>query len=95
MSLVPLRDNLPVDIFDSTDIQATGRLDENTKAAVPLNFSGNDGLLLVSTAHGTDDGADALSTSDVVFSNALLAVGIKSILIHNTLLGKRLLKITL
>ena len=50
MPLVPLRDNLPVDIFDSTDIQATGRLDENTKAAVPLNFSGNDGLLLVSTA---------------------------------------------
>ena len=82
-------------ILNGPDIQAPGGLDKDHQITPKLNLPCDNGLLLISSAHGPDNGVIPLAASDIVLLNKPLAIGGKLALLDNPLSGKGLLEVIL
>ena len=79
-----------MDILYGTDIQSTGGLNEDHQRGILLHFSGDDGFLLITAAHGAYHRLATLSASDIVFFYQFFTVVFKNLLIQYSLMTERL-----
>ncbi len=63
-----------MDIFDGSDIQTSGWLHKDHQRRLKFNLSSNDGLLLITAAHGADNGLVSLTAPDVIPVNQFISV---------------------
>ena len=77
-----------MDIFDGSDIQTSGWLHKDHQRRLKFNLSSDDGLLLITAAHGADNGLVSLTAPDVIPVNQFISVLGKFCFIQYTFMGK-------